>query len=353
MRINLHIILLPALVLLGFSVLAQQLPNPYAEFSEGGYSQYEPRQYQKTIPFLTTQPEKAETFIMQYGGNRQDFVQFNNTPINSYSNTSHNAVQQAGDGNELVIHQNIWQENTSEPKNIIQYGKNNYASSQILSNANALDNYKEIYQYGSGNIASQTMEELTGTSLFIRQINNMTGEGNVATQYHRGVESGFLFIEQIGDENFASQDIINYSKSITKQYGDKNTSEIKSIQGNHNQSLIIQNDNNNVAILSQESYNQQVMLVQKDNDNTANLEQSGKGNKVEVSQSKSSALNVFQYGEENNISGIGSSWAESLNGSILDVEQIGVRNDVIVNQNKAGMVISQKGIENFSKINQK
>jgi len=177
------------------------------------------------------------------------------------------------------------------------------------------------------------------------------GKGNIASQSKSS--SGFQYIEQFGNDNSVNHEVREKSNSYTSQFGSKNNAEVKMKNGSKNQSRILQTEDKNRANIKQENSGHNAIINQYKGENNARISQSGSQNWVDIDQSKGSELDIKQSGSKNVIRGTRSSWAESLNGSILEIEQFGSNNQVDLQQNGSKAELKQKGTNNKTTIIQK
>jgi hypothetical protein len=162
--------------------------------------------------------------------------------------------------------------------------------------------------------------------------------------------SEYLYIEQFGRDNVANLQVKEKSNSTAGQYGDQNQAEVKARNGEQNQSRILQTEDKNRVKIDQQNTGHNAIINQYKGDNKARISQKGSQNWVDVDQSEGSELDIKQSGSRNIVRGTRSSWAESLNGSILEVEQYGSNNRVDLQQNGSRVELKQKGINNKTTI---
>lgn len=325
-------------------------------FSSDQYTQFEKSFYQIPAPFIQNSDQQGSGYD-QWVKSEPLTPAIKKPAMRSQVNQSHSWIQQAGDGRELVVSQNhglVYNPYTAKPQ-INQYDHRNYAQPIAEKDDEIKKNIKpiaEIVQYGMDNKAVQSIFVVKDGN-FLEQL-NLGGEiTNFADEEFRGNESGYLFIEQIGIGNYASQEILNNNESYTLQQGNFNQAKVEVSNGEDNYSYMLQFDNDNTIKIWQDSEHQTINIVQKEGENIASSVQSGKSNSVELMQTKGSKVNLSQFGENNSIHGYGSSWSESLNGSILDIQQAGNENNILIHQKRSMANILQKGMENKSIVIQK
>jgi hypothetical protein len=178
----------------------------------------------------------------------------------------------------------------------------------------------------------------------IRQINLQNRQGDItqSKEYSR-----------IEDNNRNKQSRSNSEYRFIEQYGSQNKAEISAKNGSGNQSRILQTQDKNRVKIKQENSGHNAIINQFKGDNKARISQKGSQNWVDVDQSEGSELDIRQSGSRNIVRGTRSSWAESLNGSILEVEQFGSNNQVDLQQNGSRIELKQKGLNNKTTIIQK
>ncbi|MBE9491630.1 MAG: hypothetical protein IMY70_01985 [Bacteroidetes bacterium] len=208
-----------------------------------------------------------------------------------------------------------------------------------------------ISQIGQDNYVRKLKESGKRYSSIIKQYNS--SGNNKALQSGRHGTSGYLFIEQFGNNNQARQNIYERNNAVTRQYGNGNRANIQVQQGRDNDAVIIQSDDNNKAWIQQQNNGHNAIINQYEGDNKAFINQNGSDNMIQIDQSGSSLLKIDQKGSKNIIRGYRSSWAESLNGSVLDIEQYGSYNQIDVSQSNSKAKLQQRGAYNKSLIIQK
>jgi len=230
---------------------------------------------------------------------------------------------------------------------------------------------------GSDGFLNSKNQSATGASLLrngdyqtydlskIRQIDSRKDlEPSTGSKQYIGIESnnsssqsrnnsGYMYIEQFGKSNVADINVKEKSNSYAGQYGDKNQAEVKAKNGTKNQSRILQSEDKNQVKINQQNSGQNAIINQYKGDNKARISQKGSQNWVDVDQSEGSELDIRQSGSKNVVRGTRSSWAESLNGSILEIEQFGSNNQVDLQQNGSRVDLRQKGLNNKTTIIQK
>ena len=199
----------------------------------------------------------------------------------------------------------------------------------------------------------------------IRQINLQSRQGDITqSKEYSSIEdnnpnkqsrnnSEHRFIEQYGNSNVANLNVRGKSNSAAGQYGDQNKAEVSARSGSNNQSRILQTQDENRVKINQENTGHNAIINQFKGDNKARISQKGSQNWVDIDQSEGSELDIRQSGSKNVVRGTRSSWAESLNGSILEVEQYGSNNQVDLQQNGSRIELKQKGLNNKTTIIQK
>lgn len=165
--------------------------------------------------------------------------------------------------------------------------------------------------------------------------------------------SGYLYIEQFGKDNIVNQNVKEKSNSYAGQFGDDNQAEVKAKNGKDNNSKILQSENNNRIKIQQQNSGHKAIIGQYKGNNKARISQKGSQNYIDIDQSEGSEMDIKQEGSRNVIKGTRSSWAESLNGSILEIEQYGSNNQADLLQNGSRIELIQKGANNKTTIIQK
>ena len=212
-------------------------------------------------------------------------------------------------------------------------GGSGYGSGNNLANVEqdgAKGSSTLIYQEG-GNNSLSTLQTAKDSLLYIRQSggkNNTIGTGLLDS---KGGSSGNTFT-QSGSDN---QMVINQDQSDNHIYspgqsGTHNKAVIyqkgkndltANLSGNYNEAYISQNGQGNGATVNQSGSFNDLTLKQKGNYNTADLTQTGGG---------------FYDGKNDRKGGSG----HSSGGNVLDVTQLGFKNDATVNQNGSSNTIT-------------
>ncbi len=294
----------------------------------------------------------------------------------------------------------IDQTNNFNQANVTQTGNDNVADVDQISTATSSSesNIAEITQASNNN---DFIIDQTGKSN-VAIMSNEIRDGAVSKVYQNGVDnraeaelisSGVLagksftsFQEQIGNHNVTSRikmDGIN-SSTYNFQFGDYNHSHT-SIAGDNNWTLVTQGvnsaaanhnyvysetdgDNNDVIVDQVGDYNNTI-IVQEYQSNTSivDLDQTNGSNAtikqnslnmdknyqnvVKLNQTNSSFATINQGGSNgggyNIVKGLGTAeFGQSLNGSILDIDQIGNHNVVSLYQDDGIATVSQTGNSN-------
>ncbi len=292
------------------------------------------------------------------------------------------------------------QTNDYNDASVVQTGNNNIADVDQVSTATTSSegNIAEITQASSNNDFTVDQTGKSNVAIMSNQVRN----GAVSKVYQNGVDnraeaelksSGFLtgksftsFQEQIGNHNVTSRirmDGIN-SSTYNFQFGDYNHSHT-SILGNNNWILVTQGvsfaaadhnyvyseteGNNNDVIVDQVGDFNRTIIVQEFQSNTSivDLDQTNGSNAtikqnslkmdknyqnvVKLNQTNSSFATINQGGSNgggyNVVKGLGTAeFGQSLNGSILDIDQIGNHNVVSLYQDDGIATVSQTGNSN-------
>lgn len=314
----------------------------------------EPSSKVNNLPFSYEiyNPDKLNsinTQVFQSGNDNISYIY--QGPVQTIVNNSHFWIRQKGDGNEALILQNSLGAYSTEVS-IEQYGSRNEASTSITnnpSNPTTKNLSTKIFQKGHGNFAMQNQE---GFLPMAQEQQNIGYGDRDASLYFSGGGSGYLFIEQIGDFNSAlHKSYASGNNSVIQQYGNHNDANVKMLSDNNNFFIYQEDDENTISIIQEKGYN--TGMVHQFEGNQLYSHQAGKGNILKVKQQKNSSMKIDQIGNYNTVHGTGSSWAESISGSFLDLQQVGEYNDLQIQQFKTNSKIIQNGNRNTAVIIQK
>lgn len=274
--------------------------------------------------------------------------------VNPNSNQTHSWVQQKGDGNEAVINENIWYPKISLSRSVKQFpakSVNQYEDSRTFSES--VRSYNKVTDNAPLNSNRYTRPNANAENLLDHEFS------------HFG-ESGYLFVEQINPVmGYNQMENPESDNSLPFIYSNQD------ISGSEMDYYVLQEENitafkslirgkDDTEASGDDNESEKDNKKDKDRDIDKKLEEneaqriSSDNNIVRFTSLDDNKVYTFrQVGRGNVIDGFGTTWAESINGSLLDAEQIGNFNEIRLEQLNSKAQLSQMGDKNTSVIIQK
>ncbi len=263
-------------------------------------------------------------------------------------------ILQQGNSNKLTYFYQLNDGNTADIKQIGNSNTIESATQKKQDNVSPTANELKILQNGSSNIAAlnEQGDHITG-DIF------QDGDGNTA-RMQLTHSNAYGDIDQIGNSNkanvFVNMSYIGDNNSGTVyQSGNSNTADanigqrVPSLSSSGNTMNISQIGDLNKASILAEGNNHTSFVEQAGNSNKSVVEQAGgNGNIARLKQSAGAEANILQSGSNNTLKGLDAqTWASSLLGSELDLDQIGTGNTLSLQQtNGASATVMQNGLTN-------
>lgn len=316
--------------------------------------------FAQNVAQVTASGNNNVAFVDQIGGvpvsNHATINQIGNNNVANQSDlyasslfgllTGTKGISQNGSGHTGTINQTNLHAGVVNAGPIAGIGQTNSGNTATITqsgNTAWMQSYAWAKQTGVGNTSTQEQLRVSYQFSHVYQ----TGDANTATTTQDGGYNQKANILQTGDHNIAVQEqgLAGYTQS--------NLAEATQ-SGDYNDAKQDQNGSSNTSRLIQSGDYNHALLIQDGNTNLLRVEQkTGAYNKVDLTQSDMSTGDILQDGSFNKVKGIGVDMASSLEGSFLNVDQVGSNNTLQLYQtNGATSTVSQTGSFNSAVVNQ-
>jgi len=274
--------------------------------------------------------------------------------------TNTKGIIQVGDENEgSIIQHNQFSAATAGPiAGMKQTGDHNTATITQMGNSVWDKEYAWAKQEGDWNKSIQNQVNTTGYSHVWQQGSKQIAQGGQGNHVQPVSVGNSAETQQIGgmnqNANIWQKGDLNYAKiyqgNPTLGYTENNLAEATQL-GDKNSSRQIQLGSNNIAKTQQLTDENTANYYQNGNANVViSLQDMGEGNIANLTQSGGAMGDVLQLGVRNTLKGLDSDiMATSLDGSKLDLDQIGSFNTLSLQQAHGGVAeVTQVGACNNS-----